>query len=290
MAAPGQEQFNRVCIVQMGTVQVQGLRTQFKVTKNNDEAPNTAEITVWNLAETTRAAILAFANSVGNVPVIVQAGYGTPLGAQVIFAGDTLPYGLSITRNGPDWLMTFKAGDGLSSYRSDRISLKAPPGMSAQALVQQIMGQFKGIHTKDAAAKIGAMLKGGVQTFAKGTVFTGGAMQELNRLLKSYNVRATCQDGKLDVAPIGGYVAGASVPSLSSATGLLGSPQPGKDHFIKFKCWLRPEIKVGRQVFVTAGSRPKTTILTVHKIEHTGDTRGVPWYTEVEGEAWRKKA
>ena len=285
MAAPGQEQFNRVCIVQMGTVQVQGLRTQFKVVKNNDEAPNTAEISVWNLAETTRQAILTFANSVGNVPVILQAGYGTPLAAQVLFAGDILPYGLSITRNGPDWLMTFKAGDGLSSYRSDRISLKAPPGMSASALIQQIMGQFKGIDTKDAMAKIGGMLTGGVQQFTKGTVVTGGAMQELNRLLKSYKVRATCQDGKLDVAPIDSYVAGASAPSLSSATGLLGSPTPGKDRFVKFKCWLRPEIKVWRQVFVTAGSPPKTTILTAHKVEHTGDTRGPPWYTEVEGKA-----
>lgn len=284
MTAPGQEQFDRHAVVQMGSTQIEGLRVQFKIEKNNDEAPNSASITVWNLASTTRGKILLEAQKPGGVPVVLTAGYGSNL--SVLFNGDIIPLGLSVVRSGPDWLTTFKAGDGLGSYRSDRLKLSVPKGMDIGSVVQQILGQFKGVKTDDVKAKINGLLTGKPQAFSKGSAFSGGCLQELNRLLKGHGLLCTSQDGKLDVATIGKPTPPVGVvPALSSATGLIGSPEPSKDNFVKFKCLLRPEIRIQRQVQVTAGSPPVVKLITVFRLTHMGDTRGQEWYTDIEGQA-----
>ena len=275
-----QELFNRKASVQMGTIAIEGLRVQFKVEKNNDDAPNSAEVTVWNLARPTRERMLA----AKSVPIMLNAGYGDEM--SLLFMGDILPLGISVARQGPDWLTTFKAGDGLDSMRSDRISIKVPAGADFKKTLMDLLGQFKKTDTKDAAAKISngvTVLSDAITKFASGTVLSGGATTELNRLLKPSGLRASVQNGKMDISPIAGFVREVMVPALSPSTGLIGSPEPTKDGFVKFKALLRPQINVSRQVKITCESHPSGIFVTVHRLTHIGDTRGQEWYTEIEG-------
>ena len=290
----GGQLFNRITVVTVGTssttgLSFQGLRTQFRLEKNNQPDPNDGEITVWNLSPSTRKLIQAQANQPGGVPLILKAGYGTADNAQILFYGDILPYGIAVARNGPDWLTTFRIGDGLSSYRGDRVALaQFPPNSSVSTVVTGLIKQLSSdkINFSNVLSSIGGLLTGKPQTYPKGTVVHGGVLQEVNKILKGHGIVCTCQNGTLVVAPIGGTAAvTGTVPSLSSSTGLIGSPEPSKDNFIKFKCLLRPEILPFGKVFVTYGTPPVQLTVTAHKVLHTGDTRGQEWYTDVEGKS-----
>jgi hypothetical protein len=106
-------------------------------------------------------------------------------------------------------------------------------------------------------------------------------MPELQKLGASIGYDVHIHDGKLEMIKRKGYVS-ELVPYLTAKTGLIGSPEPGKDGVLKFKSLLQPKIKIFRRVKIEAESVKGTYI--IKKITHTGDTHGQEWYTECEGE------
>src|ERR1044071_7509029 len=64
-------------------VEVQDLRVQFKIEKSLEKDPNTAEISITNLAESTRSQM-----QTQSAKIILRAGYLNTLGQ--IFVGDAL--------------------------------------------------------------------------------------------------------------------------------------------------------------------------------------------------------
>ena len=279
--------FDRQCTVQMGTVKVDKLRVQFKIEKQETELPGTAEIKVWNLSRDTRNKMV----SQGIVPVILMAGYAGNLG--LLFNGDILPSGIGVERSGPDWITEFKVGDGLLSHQTDRIQMPFSKGTAIKDVLAGIIGQFKGIDTKQALAdlKSGKIPLGGMQQqLQNGTVASGRSIDELKKWCKTQGIACTVVDGHLELAPdsetsTGGAWPQELVPDLTPKTGLIGSPEPTKDRFVKLKCLLRPEIKPNRRIKVSWSIHPMGLFVRALKVTHTGDTRGQEWYTEVEGRA-----
>ena len=299
------ELFNRQCIVQMGTVLVNGLRVQFKIDKHDAAVPSSAEISVWNLARETRARIVAQSeltvmrnnkNFPGGIPVILMAGYGTDLSQ--LFNGDIMPYGLSIVRSGPDWLTKFKVGDGMLSYQTDRVQASVPKGSSIKQIILQLLKCFHGVDTKKVFVDIMSgkiPLTGAFQQLFNAGALSGRAMDEMNRLLARQGLKCTVVDGSLEFTPLDPAAKSLAwpadlIPDLTPRTGLIGSPEAAKDKFIKFRCLLRPAIKPNRMVRVVWSEHPAGLYIRAQKITHTGDTRGQEWYTDVEGKAVEAQA
>lgn len=262
----------------MGTTQVQRLRIQFKIERTDEPSPDTAEISVWNLAETTREALTASRA----VPLRLEAGYGT---LQLLFLGDIAANGVTIARKGPDWITTFKAGDGLNAHRTNRVQHSIPKGQPISAAITGLLQKVTGVDITNAIAQVNAGLPGiaTARPVYNGTVLHGSALQELNRFVRAFGYRVLVVHGKLEFHQITGTYSDGTVPSLSPASGLLGAPVITQDGFLQFRCFLRPEIAPKRQVQVIWSQAPAGLFVVAKKITHTGDNRGQEWYTEIEG-------
>ena len=279
------ELFDRQVQLQMATVVVTGLRVQFKIEKNDQATPSHASITVWNLARKTRDTLSRM-----DVPVILMAGYGKDI--EQIFYGDIAPLGISVVRNGPDWLTTFKAGDGLKCYQTDRIQMAFPANMSVKDAIGQILQQ---VRSADVSKTIASLKKqavvGNFQQLLNSSVASGRAMDEANRLANSIGMKAIIIDGEVKLVKqyetsANGEESAEIIPYLTPQTGLIGSPEAmGAKKFIKFKCLLRPWIRPTKRVKVAWSIHPDGMLIHAARVTHTGDTRGQEWYTEVEGVA-----
>jgi len=279
------ELFNRRATLQMGTILVDGLRIAFKIEKDGQQEPNKAEISVYNLSKDTRSKFVQAPDFVGpvRVPVILQAGYG--LDIQEIFNGDLLPSGISTKRQGNDWITTFRLGDGAESYQTSRIQLSMGKGTKWRDAVLEVIKTLKG----DVRSIVNKLMSGEIKDvsgllteFSNGVVLSGRSMDELNKLMGSAGYQCSWQDGKLEVVAKGKFI-DETVPSLGPDSGLIGSPEPGKEGLTKFRCFLRPKIKVYRRVQVISAAQPQGGYYLIAKVAHLGDTGGGDWFTDCEG-------
>lgn len=281
------ELFNRACTIAMGPIEITGLRTQFKIERSDTKTIAHAEITVWNLSRETRNNMAKLP-----VPVTLKAGYGFDL--EQIFSGDIAPTGISVTRSGPDWLTTFKVGDGLKCHQTERVQLPLPQGMPVQQALIQAIGMLQNVDTKKVLAALSGntiTLEGAFQQIVGGSALSGRALDEIDRLARSAKKKVVIVDGELQLQPTDDSIAAVSgtqyptdfVPELTPQTGLIGSPEAVKDDFTKFRCLLRPKIKPGLPVHVVWSIQPLGIWLRAKRVTHIGDTRGQEWYTDVEG-------
>jgi len=261
----------------MQTKEIEGLRISFKVEKSNQPEPNNAEISVWNLSRDTRSSFL----SQGSVPLVLQAGYGDDI-AQ-IFTGDVKPGGITIARDGADWVTTFKAGDGCEAYRTARIQESFQRGTALTAVFERLARSL-GKELGPSLARIQAGdVKGALLSFFGGTALSGSVKDELDRVCASTGTEWSIQNDQLQIIAKGGLLPDPVV-LLSPDTGLIGSPEPGKDGIIKIRALLQPQLKpLGRVQVAEAQSRNGT--YGVFKLTHSGDTHGQDWYTDCEARA-----
>lgn len=283
--------FNRRAILQMGDVEVKDLRIAFRIEKSTEKEPTPAEISVWNLSPQTRAKFLRQSST----PVILQAGYVDTVAK--IFSGDIARNGISTVRDGPDWVTTFRAGDGLKVYTEKRVRETFGPGTRFEDVVKRLTDQlaknFKDAWSRAkssasaASRKVGARSRLEVFTeFVNGTTLSGSVQSELDRLLKSVGLEWSIQDGEIQILAPGEFLPDAPV-FLSTATGLIGSPEPGKPTrngsgvevtTTKFRSLLQPSIRPRLQARLETATVKGT--YGVIKVSHVGDTHGQEWYSD----------
>lgn len=257
-------------------VEVVGLRTQFKIKKSLTKDPNTAEITINNLAETTRSRMQAQA-----AKVVVRAGYLNTVGQ--IFIGDA--HNIEHLREGADWVTKIHAGDGARALTQGRVSQSFAAGTPVTDVVASI-SRVAGFDVSS-VTKTGKLKELEGRQFAQGYVAHGSIGKELDKILRGAGFEWSVQDGKLQVLRRG--EAGTErVIELGPDSGLIGSPEyvtpekTKKPSVLKFKALLSPEIIPGRRLaFQSARHKGVHRVL---KIDHTGDTDSDDWFTEGECE------
>lgn len=257
-------------------VEIVGLRTQFKVHKSLVKDPNTAEVTINNLAETTRSRMQAQA-----AKVVIRAGYRDTVGQ--IFIGDA--HNIEHIRNGADWLTKIHAGDGARGLTQGRVSQSFAPGTPVTDVVATI-GRVAGFDISS-VTKTGKLKELEGRQFAQGYVAHGSVGKELDKILRGAGFEWSIQDGKLQVLRRG-EANTERVIELTPASGLIGSPEyvtsekSKKPAVLKFKALLSPEIIPGRRLAFESARHKGVHRVT--KVEHTGDTHGDDWFTEGECE------
>lgn len=268
----------------------------FKTSQDNLEEPNSCIVRVFNLSDRTAQSLMARTPSGPEYnKMILQAGYKDGAFGK-IFQGTMR----EIRRgrvNATDTYLDFFAADGDIPYGFGVANGSLAAGATA---AQQL-----------------ELVRQGFNRVSSGTNVTFGANEALAPILpsprgkvmfgmgKAYmrDMAATAQfdwgfeDGNLRLVSQKTYLPGEAVV-LTSKTGLIGIPEQTQDG-IQATCLLNPMIKIGGAVkidnrdiqaaliniqYTRINNLPSISADGFYKafvIEHVGDTRGQPWYTNL---------
>jgi hypothetical protein len=246
------------------------LRVVFKIEKNLSKEPNTAEVSIYNLRESTRGLLAQ-----PEIPTVIEAGYVGS--AHTIFRGK-LDYGVT-SRNGSDWISEFESTDGGKETRKQRInvSYKSIGIQGAMRAAADAMGLGLGnLEEKIAAGNI----RGALSTFANGLVMSGQAAPQFDKLAKSFGFEWSIQDEQIMLLEPAGVFEPSKVIVLSRSTGLVGSPQAGEDGTVEARALMIPSLQPGRKVQIK--SDLVDGFFRVERSVFLGDTWGQDWYTDIE--------
>ena len=295
--------FKRKWKVTVGNMATDSLRVAFRITKTLSKEPNTCDLKIWNLSETSRARVspndfseknsleLQFAKleAKGKFPCIVEAGYeGQTVGDATIFSGDTRT--VDHIRDRADWITHVQCGDGEKAYQFNHLN-KAFSNTDFGKIVEEVGKSLTPNigNLKDMIAKYKS--EGGkMPDLTRGFVANGRASDTLASLLKSIGKDFSIQDGALLVVDPG-TAAHSQVFRLSPSTGLIGSPdhtppeKQGKPATLKCKCLLNSQIVPASTVRIDSEGIKGDFV--VQKLDHIGDSHGSEWVTVIE--AWAKK-
>ncbi len=267
--------FGRRYTLTIGDTRVSGLRLAFKIKKTLTKEPNTADISVFNLSETTRHKLQG-----KGLPVILSAGYeGTEA---VIFSGDSRF--IDDTRSGPDWVKRIRCGDGERAFQFERFRASYGPGTAIATVIRDAAGAL-GVNLGNLNEALSLPFKGGRTLFRNGYTANADAIDVLETLLRGAGFSLSIQNGALQVLQ-----GNAAVPStailLSPETGLIGSPELGspekkkKPPHMKARALLQPLARCGG-AFELRSENVKGQF-RAEVVEHSGDTAGQEWYTDLE--------
>lgn len=251
----------------------EGLRMQFTAKKTLEKAPNTAEISVFNLAEKSRKALQAEGSH-----VLLQAGYEDMRSQAVVFSGDARL--ISHRLDGPDWVTKIECGDGEAALGGEQVDEAFAGGVrvfDVVAAMAKTLKVDKGNLASQAQA-LGRVFKGGF-------VAQGRAATILDRTLAAEGFTFSIQNGRLQILKPEESNR-ETVYVLSPTSGLVDSPEwstpakKGKPATLKVKSLLLPQILPGRRIEVKA--RAAQGIFRVKELTHHGDTHEGEWVTEME--------
>jgi len=268
--------FDRAGFCQIGDRRFLNLHFRFKVTKSLSGEPNTAEVQVWGLSESSRAAIPD-----ATVPVLLVAGYKDA--TEVVFFGDART--VDHEKQGPDWVTHIRCGDGERRYEDAYSAMSFGPGTEVKKVIEQLATDL-GVSSRDA---LQALRSGDVKTafskFLQGYAAQGRTVRELDRVTKAAQVDWSTQDGSLQLLEPGKATKDEAV-LLSPATGMILSPthgkpqKPGEPSYLKVRSLLMPRIRPGRSVQVD--SAQYKGVYRCERVVHAGDIYGQEWQTETD--------
>jgi hypothetical protein len=278
--------FNRRCVVLVGRpppadnfvlsntgLRISDLRCTFKVVRKLKPEPNPCEVTITNLAESTRNQLEG-----KGFRVILQAGYGDQVSQ--LFSGDVRTFDHEHQR--PDWITKILAGDGDRAFKFARVSQSFAPGTQIKEVVKAAARAL--MSDPGSALQKAEQLVG---EFSSGYAHHGGAADELTSLLEPFGWEWSMQDGRIELLGPGEHV-GEEGPLISPETGLVGSPTVGAPEKVGFppvlKCrsLLQPRLRPGQRFELRAHGRHG--FYRCRQVVHQGDTAGGDWYTDIE--AW----
>lgn len=272
------------------------LRFAFSIRRGDIQTPNSADIRVYNVSDDTAQRILQRIPTPEFSRVVVQAGYDGNYG--VIFDGT-----IKQVRRGrdsqTDTYLDITAADGDSAYNFSVTALSLSASETGpQDTIQHIV---KGMAERGVTMGYLPDIPG--NPLPRGKVVFGMTRDALRQQCKTLGFGWSIQDGKVNFIPLTSYMPG-DIPELTSATGVVGLPEQTQDG-IKLKVLLNPSLKIGQAVRLNNASiqqyRYNLSInqagnnLLVSKnnklnadglyyvmlAEHSGDTRGNGWFTDL---------
>lgn len=246
------------------------LRVVWRIKKTNKGEPNKCTLEIFNLSPDNRQII-----EEAGAEVIVEAGYTGAISQ--IFKGD-LSFGENV-RDVADWVTTIEAADGGRAIRRGRIQVQTAAGASVGDVFEQLAGGVD-LTLGNVRDKLGeGSFREGFEDFKTGRVLSGNTWGEMKRLSRSLGFELSIQDGALQLLRPG-EATNEDSALVDQSTGLIGSPERGDKGIVKVQTLLRPQINPGRRIRLI--SRELDGDYVCQAVEHTGDTHGQKWYSNLE--------
>jgi hypothetical protein len=289
--AENTQQYGRVATLlvsdkQGRSLDLSALRIKFKVKKTGVMTPNAGDFIVYNVDEQTARLIQ---NEFTHV--LFQAGYVGNYG--LIFKGNIKQF-ITGRESATDTFINLNCGDGDQAYNFAVMNQTVRSGANPQALLNAGLTAMSG-------QGVGAGYTGALpaQALSRGKVMFGNAREHLQKLADTYGFVWSIQDGNVVFLSKGAHLPNEAIV-ITSKTGMIGTPQQTSEG-IDIKCLLNPNIRVHGRIkidnksvakmkidFWTPGSPANTPALISRDgvyyplvVEHSGDTRGTDWYTNL---------
>lgn len=266
------------------------LRFRFAIRRGDLQTPNSADIRVFNVSDATSKRVVKEFER-----VVIQGGYEGNFG--VLFDG-TIKQIRRGRETPTDTYLDITAADGDSAYNFSTMAMSLASGSTPNEHVAAVL---QSMSANGISQGYVADLKG--NPLPRGKVFYGMARDEMRKIARNTNTSWSIQNGKLQMVPETAYMPG-DIPVITAATGMIGLPEQTQNG-IKVRLLLNPNIKIGglvkidnkslqqyrynlsiNQSAVNGMTRQvvKTDsdgIYYVMVADHSGDTRGNDWYTDL---------
>lgn len=263
------------------------LRIRFNVTQQNLQSPAAADITVTNLSRETASR----AKKEG-LNVTLEAGYQS--NSAVIFKGQVIQarYG----RETPvDTYFNIIAQGGDQAYNFGMVNKTLAAGHTYR---DQVDAVFEGL--KKHGITLGKIADLGTKQMPRARVMYGMARDILRVICMSTNTSWSIHNNELTITKDDEPNEGGAIV-LNSRTGLIGFPTQTIDG-IQARCLLNPKIRPGTLVQIDQASVQEVKFSPAYTAEvnnamapgiaddgfykvlvaeHEGDTRDIPWYTNI---------
>ena len=269
-----------------GGLDLSPMRIVFKTKKSDAQTPNTAEIRVYNLAPETAKKIRQEFKT-----ITLQAGYEANYG--VIFTGNIKQVRFG-RESGTDTYIDIAAGDGDDAYNFAVVNTTLAAGAKQSDQISAAGNAMAG-----RGVGVGYVAETGAQALPRGKVMYGMARDYLRQSAEASETTWSVQDGKLQIVSLTGTLPNQAV-KLNSKSGLVGTPEQTNDG-IKARCLLNPLLKIGGKMQIdekdvaeaklpdtekdSTANKPADIssdgVYRVLTIEHSGDTRGNDWYSDI---------
>ena len=273
--------FRKAWKVQIDTIQTDAHDLIFSIEKTLKRQPNTCTVSVYNLSDAQRKQIenLSIAKKKGRGKIRVQIEAGHAGNTSLLFRGDLRT--ARTERAGPDLVTTIEGDDGGRDILLARVSRSFPPGTSVLTVVRALAIAL-GIGEGNLAT-LAYSTRGG-STFARGTVLTGKADEELTRILHSCGLTWSVQNGALQVLRAGAALATAAVVLRAregqSYTGLVGTPSVDPDGTVNATALIQPGLDPGGRAQIDCPTL--TGLYQIRNVTYEGDTASDSWYANLE--------
>jgi hypothetical protein len=259
------------------SVDLSQLRIRFQVTQHNLQSPNAADITITNLSDQTVKRIKG-----EGTEVTLEAGYEENPG--LIFKGQIIQK-RSGRENPVDTYLNIIAQGGDQAYNHAVVSKTLAAGHTYR---DQVMTAYE------------ALEPFGDKKMPRARVMFGMARDILRTIAISTGTSWSIQNNELTVTKNNEPKEGGAIV-LNSRTGLIGLPIQSIDGIL-VTCLLNPQIGPGSLIQINQASVqeaklsadytavvnnamiPSTADDGFYKclvVNHIGDTRGDPWYTQI---------
>lgn len=254
-------------------VEITDLRMAFKIEKKLQKNPNTAEITLYNLAPQSRALC-----EKKPLHVRLDAGYGTNV--HRLWVGDMT---FSSSRfDTVDWITVIEVANGERAYNHARISRSYRKSESNQLdIVNDVAKSMEmSVH---APPEVSDELR--KKTIQKGVAVRGPSRTVLDRVLKEQGLEWSIQDNVIQILKPE-QLRADQAHLINQSNGLIGTPEynapkkPGEKAVLKCRMLLHAGLVPGQKIKLE--SETISGIFRLEAVTHTGDTFGGDYYSDIE--------
>lgn len=293
-AIKGERQWIRYCRLTVegsgGSLDLSNMRVRFQTHQQTTQQPNWTEVWITNLADKTEKALMKGGEF---KKLTLEAGYQDNHG--ILVSGEITQ--ASRGRESPtDTYIRLVARDGDRAHNSATVNKTLAAGHTFR---DQVDVALKALAPFGVTAGYIADL--GNRRMPRARVMFGMARDLLRTISQSTNTSWSIQNGRLDIVPNNGVKPGGPI-ILNSQSGLIGRPTETLGG-LEVRCLLNPQIapntliqidqsKVNELQFGgehrAAASETLTDLVRstdgrykVHLVEHEGDVRGNPWYSNL---------
>jgi hypothetical protein len=271
------KQFGRKYLCQIGTLVFDALDVEFRAIKTLNSEPNTLDLVVYNLTPDHRKQLKQNQNLIAKL----DAGYTGNIGT--VFYGRVRD--VHSEYDPPDWITQLSSGDGEQEKQTARINESFAPGTPLPTILTKAAEALGlGVGNIVTQAPLAQFLDGSKQTL-HGTVLSGPAARELDRIAHSAGLEWSIQDQIIQFLPLNQPTNEVAVV-LTPATGLIGSPTIGNDGIISASALLNSAIIPGRQLHIY--SREINVVARCESVAFMGSSAGGDWYADIEAKELEK--